>query len=110
MSLSFTAPIYVSEKQASKIRANWKRISRFGMTGFVLGAGTVLLLWMCLCLVGFTHFYGTQKVLRDPFVIKTILTCFAFLSYYCAVVCYLMVKLSVRRTRSVAAPGQPLAD
>jgi hypothetical protein len=109
MSLSFTAPIYVSEKQASKIRANWKRISRFGMTAFVLGAGTVLLLWMWLCFVGFIHFYGTQKILRDPFVIKSTLTCSAFLSYFWAVVSYLMVKLAVRRTRSVAAPAQPLA-
>jgi hypothetical protein len=106
MSLSFTAPINVSEKQAAKIRANWKRISRFGMAAFVLGAGTVLLLWMCLCFVGFTHFYGTQKILRDPFVIKSTLPCLAFLSYFCAVVYYLMVKLAVKRTQSVVAQSQ----
>jgi hypothetical protein len=42
-------------------------------------------------------------------VIKSTLTCSAFLSYFWAVVSYLMVKLAVRRTRSVAAPAQPLA-
>jgi hypothetical protein len=106
MSLSFTAPIDVSEKQAMKIRANWTRISRFGVMAFVLGAGTVLLLWMCLCFVGFTHLYGTQKVLRDPFVIESTLPCFAFLSYLFAVVYYLMIKLMTNRIRPVEGSPQ----
>jgi hypothetical protein len=90
-------PINVSEKQATKIRANWKRISRFGMPFFVLAAGSILLVWMCLCFTGFTYLYGTQKLLRDSFVIKSTLSALAFLSYFCAVIYYLMAKNMVGR-------------
>jgi hypothetical protein len=54
MSLFSLAPLKISEKQATKIHANWKRISRFGMPFFVLAAGSILLVWMCICFVGFT--------------------------------------------------------
>jgi hypothetical protein len=90
-------PGQISEKHATKIRATWKRISGLGMPFFVLAAGSILLVWMCLCFVGFTYLYGTQKVLRDAFVIKSTLPCMAFLSYFFAVVYYMMVKLSVGR-------------
>jgi hypothetical protein len=98
MSLFSMAPLKVSEKQATKIRANWKRISRFGMPFFVLTFGTVLLLWVCLCFAGFTYLYETQKVLRDTFLIKSTVPCAAFLSYFFAVIYYLMVRVEVRRT------------
>jgi hypothetical protein len=68
------------------------------MPFFVLTFGTALLLWMCLCFAGFTYLYGTQKVLRDPFVIKSTLPCAAFLSYFFAVIYYLVVRVAVRRT------------
>jgi hypothetical protein len=97
MSPSFMASLKVSEKQVTKIRANWKRVSRFGMPFFVLTFGTALLLWMCLCFAGFTYLYGTQTVLRDPFVIKSALPCAAFLNYFCAVIYYPMVKVAVAR-------------
>jgi hypothetical protein len=89
MSPSFMTPINVSEKQATKIRANWKKISRFGMPFFVLAAGSILLVWMCICIVGFTYLYGTQKVLREAFVIKSTLSYTASLSYFSAFVYYL---------------------
>jgi hypothetical protein len=106
MSLFSMAPLEVSEKQVTKIRANWKRISRFGMPFFVLTFGTVLVLWICLCFAGFTYLYGTQKVLRDPFVIKSTLPCAAFLSYFFAVIYYLIVKVAVGRVEEPHARGQ----
>jgi hypothetical protein len=97
----------IPEKQAMKIRANWKRISHRGMPFFVLAAGSILLAWMCLCFVGFTYLYGTQRVLRDMFVIKSTLPCMAFLSYFCAAVYYLMVKLWVGRIGLVQPSEEP---
>ncbi len=97
MRLYSTTPMNIPEKQAIKIRATWKKISRMGMPLFVLAFGTLLLLWMCICFVGFLHLHGTQRLLHESFVIESTLPCMAILSYILPVAYYWMLKQWIRR-------------
>ena len=86
----------LTDKQVQKISKRWNRISRMGLPLYVLAFGSVMLLWMCLCFVGFTYLNGTQRLLHESFVIESTLLCMAFLSYLLPVVYYISLKAAMR--------------
>jgi hypothetical protein len=86
-----------TEKQKAKIRANWARITRLGLPLFTLLFGTALLVWMCICLTGFSYLYGTQRLLRESWYIKSTLPFITFLSYLFPLTYYWMVRTWIKR-------------
>jgi hypothetical protein len=93
----------VTNEQAQKIRKNWNRISRMGLPLYVLAFGSAMLLWMCLCFVGFTYLNGTQRLLHESFVIESTLPCMAFLSYLAPVAYYISIKTAIKRVGQAEA-------
>ena len=86
-----------TEKQKAKIRANWARITRLGLPLYTFLFGTALLVWMCICYIGFSYLYGTQRLLHESWYIKTILPFIAFISYVFPLAYYWMVRMAIKR-------------
>ena len=86
-----------TEKQKAKIRANWARITRLGLPLYTFLLGTALLAWMCICYVGFSYLYGTQRLLHHTWYIESILPGMAFLSYLFPLAYYAMVWTWIKR-------------
>jgi hypothetical protein len=86
-----------TEKQKVKIRANWARLTRLGLPLFTLLVGTALLVWMCICYIGFSYLYGTQHLLHQGWYIKSTLPFMAFLSYLFPLAYYAMVWTWIKR-------------
>jgi len=86
----------LTDEQAQKIRKNWNRISRLGLPLYIFVFGSAMLLWMCLCFVGFTYLNGTQRLLHESFIIESTLSCMAFFSYLAPIVYYISLKAAMR--------------
>ncbi len=86
-----------SEEQQTKIRKRWAAMHRRGVAFFIASRGILLLLWMCICYVGFSCLFGTQRLLHQAFVIESTLPCLMLLSAMLPVGQYLMVRGMMKR-------------
>jgi hypothetical protein len=86
-----------TEKQKTKIRTNWARISRLSLPLFTLLFGTALLIWICICFAGFSYLYGIQRFLHESWYIKSTLPFLAVVSYFVPLVYYWMVWTWIKR-------------
>ena len=86
-----------NEKQLAKIRERWDGMHRRGLAFFIASRGSLMLLWMCVCYVGFSYLEGTQRLLHEPFVIASTLPCMALLSFMLPVAQYVLVRGMIKR-------------
>jgi hypothetical protein len=99
-----------TEKQKVKICANWARISRLGLPLFTLLLGTAILVWTCLCYIGFSYLYGTQRLLHETWYIQSVLPFMAFLSYIFPLAYYGMVWIWIKRIGPTEASTGPVSS
>ena len=96
----------LTPQQIEKAERRWRKMRARGMAFFLVTRTSAMFVWICVCLITFSYFNHTLKVVRQAFYLESGLPSILILSLCFSVGTWVVTRMNARNLSRLRAEGR----